>query len=145
VGGSPPRLHVEWNSIRFPDSWVLRHFGDPSPPESTPNADPDADGLSNLEEYVAGSDPKDTSSAPRLQLQPLPGGVVRIVYATEAASGPDYAGRTRYYDLQSHRRLDEPWAGVLHETSVLGDGNVHQTTLSIADNGRFYRLRIRLQ
>jgi hypothetical protein len=45
------------NNDGLPDSWQLQYFGSLTAPGSSPNDDPDHDGLSNLQEYRAGSNP----------------------------------------------------------------------------------------
>ena len=53
----------------IPDSWRLLWFGTVSNALSAANADPDGDGASNWEEYVAGTNPLDPASV----FQFLPG------------------------------------------------------------------------
>lgn len=146
VGGSPARLHVSWGALRAPDSWLTRHFGLIPGEESAPNADPDADGLNNLEEYIAGTDPMDQASVPRLRAELRPDGTVTLSYTTEAAGDSDHPDRIRFYDLQ---HCVQPgfgnWEGVRRETGVLGTGAVHSYTNTVAESPRFYRLRVRLQ
>lgn len=53
----------------IPDAWMTRYFGHPSgKPEdlSTAKQDADDDGMTNLQEYLAGTDPRDPASALRL-------------------------------------------------------------------------------
>ncbi|MFH1499472.1 MAG: matrixin family metalloprotease [Verrucomicrobiota bacterium] len=45
----------------LPDSWMTTHFG--SANGSTATADPDGDGLTNLREFLLGTDPTDAASA----------------------------------------------------------------------------------
>jgi len=146
VGGSPARLHVSWGTARATESWQSRYFG-PSPgADSLPNADPDGDGLNNLEEYIAGTNPKDGASAPRLQAQMGPGKTAILSYMTEVAGGMDYPGRTRFYDLQIS--LDPgsgTWQGVPQQTSIPGIGSLHFYTNSLTESPHFYRLRLRLE
>lgn len=39
------------------DEWRVRFFGDTAAPEGSPERDPDGDGFSNYDEYLAGTDP----------------------------------------------------------------------------------------
>jgi hypothetical protein len=46
--------------IGIPDGWQLQYFGHVG---INPNADPDGDGMSNLAEYLAGTDPTNSNSS----------------------------------------------------------------------------------
>ncbi len=48
----------------IPDAWMTQHFGDAN--GSTASADSDGDGLTNLQEYLLGTDPTDTDSRFRI-------------------------------------------------------------------------------
>ena len=52
------------------DEWKIRFFGDAENPLAAPDADPDGDGVTNLIEYLAGTDPTDATSRPRLTAMP---------------------------------------------------------------------------
>lgn len=47
-------------------SWQILHFGSTSIPSAASGADPDGDGMSNMQEFLAGTDPTDSSSALRI-------------------------------------------------------------------------------
>ena len=49
----------------IPNTWWLEHRLDPGFADS-PNRDPDGDGFSNLDEFLAGTDPNDAKSIPAL-------------------------------------------------------------------------------
>ena len=62
---------AEWIGTSLParqdyDSWRLDQFGSSSSPEGDPAADPDADGFTNRQEFLAMSQPKSGSSVPDL-------------------------------------------------------------------------------
>jgi hypothetical protein len=65
------RSGSSWND-GIPDSWRLLWFGTVSNAISAADADPDGDGASNWQEYVAGTDPLDSTSI----FQILPGSSV---------------------------------------------------------------------
>jgi len=51
----------------LPDWWEEKFFGSPS--GATASGDPDGDGLTTVQEYIAGTDPLNASSGLRLELQ----------------------------------------------------------------------------
>ena len=74
IGSSPPRPQAgitrrtldDTNGDGLPDTWQIQYFGSISSPQASPGADPDGDGFSNLQEYLAGTDPTDAHSYLRL-------------------------------------------------------------------------------
>jgi hypothetical protein len=50
------------NGDGLPDAWQIQYFGSVNAPNAQPAADPDGDGLSNLEEYLLGTDPTNADS-----------------------------------------------------------------------------------
>jgi uncharacterized repeat protein (TIGR01451 family) len=45
------------NGDGLPDGWQIKYFGAVNAPAAAPNADPDGDGISNLQEFLMGTDP----------------------------------------------------------------------------------------
>ncbi|MFN0069714.1 MAG: family 10 glycosylhydrolase, partial [Limisphaerales bacterium] len=74
-----------------PPAWWTQHFFPGTPPP--PGDDADGDGLTNGEEFVAGTDPTDARSQPWLRLAPQPPGGVALT------AGPA-AGERRYLALR---------------------------------------------
>lgn len=87
----------------LPDAWELLNFGHIG---VDPNADPDGDGMSNLQEYLAGTNPNDANSALR---------ITTITYGT----APNYVTLqwnsvpTRFYAIQ--------WSPALGGTNQFSD------------------------
>jgi hypothetical protein len=113
----------------IPDAWETAFGLDPRLSDS--GQDPDSDGLTNLEEYLAGTDPQDAASEFRLRLdvdafQPL----------------LEFSARSnRTYSVQYKETLESPqWLRLqdvvsqpLHRTEQIRDATASPT-------GRFYRL-----
>lgn len=117
------------------DQWKTNFFGSVTNVLADPNADPDGDGLSNLQEYLAGTDP--TNAASRLQFLPfntLPTGTNAVQVNWLSAPG-------KVYWLESATNLAQPtWTVVTHMT---GDGYVQSVNVSRANaRTQFYRLRV---
>ena len=61
------RANDDFNGNCLSDTWECMYFGCDSPVD--PNGDPDGDGFTNFQEFLAGSDPWNSSSTPpRLQV-----------------------------------------------------------------------------
>jgi hypothetical protein len=116
----------------LPIAWELTYFGATG---LDPNADPDQDGMSNLQEYLAGTNPTNTADVLEITAYATaPGGTTNLVTWTSVP--------TRFYYLQKTLSLGVPaWLD-----SGLGlitpDGAT--TTRGSADTNapmRFYRVR----
>jgi hypothetical protein len=53
---------LDTNGDGLPDAWQIHYFGSITSPDARPDADPDHDGMNNLQEYLAGTDPTDPNS-----------------------------------------------------------------------------------
>ena len=63
--GIPGEIAVQVFDLAAYQSWQATHFGSTANPDGQPSADPDNDGMTNIEEYEAGTDPNlDTSFIP---------------------------------------------------------------------------------
>jgi subtilisin family serine protease len=123
----------------IPDWWMLAHFGHATGMKSDLSRagdDPDGDGASNFEEYVAGTDPLDASSY--FYLSP------RLVNSKCTISFPSTV--SRLYTLFRQVELGpRRWLEVTGQVDVPGTGE----TLELSDNNacsqsRFYRVRVRV-
>ncbi|MBN1670489.1 MAG: fibronectin type III domain-containing protein, partial [Kiritimatiellae bacterium] len=84
----------------MPDDWEnenLSELSDPSDRRAA--ADPDGDGLSNIEEYIAGTDPTGPGSTFDVSLRAAGGGLL-VSFPTVEAAGTGYEGLSRYYALE---------------------------------------------
>jgi hypothetical protein len=114
--------------------WLAAHGLAPN--ADAAGEDQDGDGMSNWQEYVAGTDPTNEASYLRLSLPAgSPGGSVEMSF--QSVPG-------RRYELWRAARLDGEWLAAPEAPPVQGDGG----RMIVRDPGdasaRFYRLRVRL-
>ena len=98
-----------------------------------PSADPDGDGLSNLGEWLADSDPHDAAS--RFEIDGIAPATTRII----TLSWPSVAGRT--YAVLRTESLDEPFAPYREHVSATPPENVIDLPSDDSDSA-FYRVAI---
>ncbi len=123
---------VDTDNDSMPDPWELEHDLDPARGTDA-DEDPDADGLSNRAEFVAGTDPQSAAS------------VFAIQAATMSAAGLEIgfvlaAGRSVTLE---YRDATEPtgWQTLTNLPAATESGNVTAMDAAVVPN-RFYRLRI---
>ena len=125
----------------IPNGWKQQYGLNPLDP-TVANADPDGDGLSNLQEFLAGTDPTNSASYLRITSMQAEGNDIRITwsavtsktYAVELATNTvDGSFTNAFSDLVT---VTVPAATAITETNYLDAGAV--------TNGvtRFYRVRV---
>lgn len=129
------------------ENWRLKRFG--SIANSGPGADtadPDMDGVPNLEEFTLGTDPK--SANQRVTLSITASSLeTKLSFFAAQTSGADYAGLVRYYDVETTTNLADPnsWTPLTGQTNIVGANQTVNITLPAATAPRFYRLKVRIQ
>jgi hypothetical protein len=115
----------------IPDSWRLLWFSSVSNALSAANADPDGDGASNWQEYVAGTNPQDATSVFQCQ----PGGPPSPSGFT--LQWPSIVNKN--YTVQSSPSLSpSSWTTVA--SNILGNGQTLQwTDTNSTGQAQFYR------
>ena len=129
--GAPP----DTNGDGLPDSWQMLYFNSANATNAPPGADPDGDGASNLEEYLAATDPTDGGS------------VMRITEFTTSTLTQTYslafpALLRHYYQIQRTADLvNGRWKGFTN--SFYGTGTSVPMTGTIGTNAsiEFFRIR----
>ena len=116
------------------DAWLAFYFGSTTSSNAAPTADPDHDGLNNLNEFINLTDPTNASSVERLQAMALE--PQSVVLSWNAARG-------RMYSLQKTVSLSAPnWQSVA--TGMIGD-NTNHTSANSSPGTSFYRLGVSSQ
>jgi hypothetical protein len=126
----------------LPDSWEIARFGGIG---QNPNGDDDDDGQSNLNEWIAGTHPRDGEDVFRLDPN-QEGGLARVSFVALRAEGPGYENKNRFYALESKADLAPgSWTGVNGFTNIIGDNqNVsHQSETTFATE--FFRGKVWLE
>jgi hypothetical protein len=114
------------------DGWEMEHFGRLL--GASASEDPDADGSSNLEEWMWHLDPKSRDMKPSLECQTLPDGRLRLQL-------PDYDIFWEQVTFESALTLEGPWTTV-EGVSRLGIPPYWLTaTVTPAGSAQFFRAR----
>lgn len=125
----------------LPDEWEERILGGTN---AIPQAHSDSDGMSNGDEYVAGTDPLDSNSVFNLSIR-LSNGIPVVSFDALDASGTGYSGFERYYDLgQSSNLVGAAWTRLPGLTNVRGR-NQTVTHTNRSGRGFLYRAAVRLR
>lgn len=130
------------------DEWEIRHFGGTNVVNGEASDDRDEDRYSNLEEYVAGTDPTNRSSALSLSIQEEAGGSVVVGYPARGIAVLDacYGDLRRYYRLERSSNLATiVWDSPPGYTNIPGiERMIYYTNTSPANAG-FYRAGVTLR
>ncbi|MBN1670803.1 MAG: lamin tail domain-containing protein, partial [Kiritimatiellae bacterium] len=129
----------------MPDDWATEHLAAlPDPADRVDSSDPDHDGLSNLEEYIAGTDPTGPASTFDVSLQAAGGGLL-VSFLTVAAGGTGYEGLSRYYALEECPAGPGVWAALPDFDRIAGLGQPVVYTNAAPDGSHSYRARVWLE
>lgn len=118
----------------MPDGWELNYFGSTNHPDGTATADWDADGLSNLGEYIAGTNPTNPASVWTVTDLSAPG-AADIAFRWSSVSG-------RYYSVYSRTNLaSASWSTSVTRRFSTSDGVMAYTNSDGAPR-QFFRVGV---
>jgi subtilisin family serine protease len=116
----------------LPDWWELEYFGHLG---TDPNADPDHDGMSNLAEWLAGTNPTNAASSLRLTL-------LSVSNINNVMLGwPSVAGKT--YQLKRSTNLLAGFDTVISANIAATPPTNVFTTVNLPGNASFYRVGVK--
>ncbi|MFO1460558.1 MAG: lamin tail domain-containing protein [Verrucomicrobiota bacterium] len=126
IGGLPG----DSDSDGMPDDWETAHGLDPRTDDS--GLDPDQDGFSNLDEFLAGTDPKNAASSLAVEAFASDNGTVSIRFQA-------VAGRT--YTVQRRKSLTaEEWTLAQQVPARESNGTVTLPAGTLSDGDRYFRI-----
>jgi hypothetical protein len=124
----------------IPDNWESLHGGGP------PSSDDDSDGLTKLSEYIAGTNPNDTSSVFKVDVSRDPIAEALLVsFFARSAERTGYEGRSRLYSLEAATSISGPWITLSNYDSMLGQNQSVLLVQPLTNGSAFYRGRVWLQ
>ena len=126
--------HPDNNNDGLTDDWQMFYFMSAESPNAAPDVDYDLDGATNLDEYLAGTDPTDPDSALRITS-------FDVVSADQTFQLVFPSVAQHYYQVQRTASLKDPeWKGFTN--AVFGTGASLPLTGPIATNSpsMFYRV-----
>ena len=112
----------------MPDWWELQFGTSVSTPDG--NADPDHDGLTNLQEYLAGTNPHDPNSSLRAQQITVAAGIVTLRFP---------AASNHTYSAFSATNLKGPWSKLSDVPAYVTNRMALVTDTFSGSGTRFYR------
>jgi subtilisin family serine protease len=124
---------VDTDGNGLPDWWELEYFGHLT--GTDPNADPDHDGMSNLAEWLAGTNPTNAASNLRLTLLSATNANAVVLGWTSVA------GKT-YWLERSTNLLTGFDSTVATNITATAPTNSQTDTVILSGNARFYRVGV---
>ena len=130
VAGNP-----DVNGNGMPDVWETGHFGGTNQPSGGSGDDFDHDGLSNLQEYWAGTDPTNDASVLRM-MQLDRSGAGGLVLQWQSVSGKTYA-------IQSSTNLAVGFRNTAESNLTAAGGTMSRTVSVEQATAGFYRVIVK--
>jgi len=117
----------------LPDDWEFEHFGNFT--IADPNADSDVppDGFSNLEEFLAGTDPNDSNSILWVEMEPLGNGDFQITWL---------GAPNRFYTIERSANLLTGYAPTATGIPTASPFNTYVDSPDPGEANYFYRILV---
>jgi hypothetical protein len=128
--------HPDANNDGLSDDWQMLYFMSADSPNAVPGLDYDLDGLTNLQEYLSGTDPTDPESVLSIT-------AFSVSFATQAFQVAFPSVAQHYYQIQRTPDLANPaWKG--YTNAVFGTGTIMPASGPASTNApsMFYRVQL---
>jgi hypothetical protein len=124
------------------DSWETEHFA--SLDTANSSTDTDQNGISDLNEFLAGTNPMDANDYPAIEIRAASAGAT-LSFEARQAVGTGYENRVRYYTLKQCEDLASGiWTSVSGQEDIPAANQVVNYAASPDNPHLFYRTEIRL-
>ena len=132
---------VDSDGDGLPDAWELQQFTNLGQNPGTM----DANGMTALQNFIAGTDPNDPNSGFKLSITRT-NSQNRVSFQAIKAEGPGYDGMTRLYTLESNPTFSGgSWAAVSGYSDVVGNNQMVDYATTGTATPEFFRGNITLQ
>ena len=123
----------DYNNDGLPDDWQRGHFGNNSAKWPSGTLDTDGDGVANMEEFMAGTDPMDVSSVLVMEVTVLEKGH-RISWESEP-------GFVYQLEMTSNLKNFQETIWVPEGDPIIAADNISGITVKMVDNLSFFRIK----
>jgi hypothetical protein len=128
--------HPDTNGDGISDDWQIRYFLSANSSNAAPNLDYDHDGMTNLQEYLAGTDPTDPASGLSISsfYMDWPSRTFQLIFS----SNPEHD-----YQIQQTSDLQNPdWKGFTNTVFGTGSPLPAMGPLNTNNPAMFYRVQM---
>lgn len=136
-------LMADTDTDRISDDWELRYSSTLSKLQEA--TDFDKDGISDLGEFIAGTNPLDANEFPTVLIASTLAGAT-VSFQAHPTSGAGYENRSRYYTLQQSDDLSSgTWSAVPGLEKIPAVDQIELHVIEPINANRFYQTKIFLE